>query len=214
MKKSFFGSIALHVLFVVVLIVASYAKTEEKRPLPEVTKVKLIRPKMPQVAKIDPNEKEIKFPETAPPLVQPPKVDKKKPEPKKEKTPEPPKEKKIRSKEQPPKELKGDAGTLKLQQPGFEYDFYLAVIQNKIERNFRPPPGVRGEIMATIGFVILRDGTVSSITMVQSSNNLLIDQAAERAVRAAGKFPPLPPQYEQGELGINFEFVVNPSTRS
>ena len=113
-----------------------------------------------------------------------------------------------------PKELKGEAGTLKLQNPGFDYDFYLALIQSKIERNFRPPPGVRAGTMATIGFVILRDGTVSSITMVQSSNNLLIDQAAERAVRAAGKFPPLPPQYEQGELGINFEFVVNPGSRS
>jgi len=210
--KSFIGSIALHVLFVVVLIVASYAKTEVKQPLPEVTKVKLIRPKMPNVQNIVPQQRELKIPETAPPLVQPPKKEKK-PEPKKEKVIEPPKEKKPRSKEPVPKELKGEAGTLKLQQPGFEYDFYLALIQSKIERNFRPPPGVRGEIMATIGFRILRDGTISSITLVQSSENLLIDQAAERAVRAAGNLPPLPPQYEQGELGIHFEFVVNPSTR-
>ena len=211
MKKSFIGSLALHALFLIVLIVASYAKTEIKRDLPDVTKVRLIRPRPVPVQSTKPAE-EIKVPETKPPLETPDKKKTKKV--KEEKKPEPPKEKKIRSSEPVPKELKGEAGTLKLQNPGFDYDFYLALIQSKIERNFRPPPGVRAGTMATIGFVILRDGTVSSITMVQSSNNLLIDQAAERAVRAAGKFPPLPPQYEQGELGINFEFVVNPGSRS
>lgn len=211
MRKSFIGSVVLHLLFVILMIVVSYAKTEEHQPLPEVTKVKLIRPKpMPiQSTKIT---EELKVPETQPPLETPKKTPKK--EVKSEKKPEPPKDKKPRSTEQTPKELKGDAGTMRLQNAGFDYDYYLALIQSKIERNFRPPPGVRGEIMATVGFSILRDGTVSSISMVQSSKNLLIDQAAERAVRAAGKFPPLPAQYEQGELGIHFEFVVNPSTRS
>jgi len=211
MRKSFIGSIVLHLFFIVVMIVATYAKTEEKQPLPEVTKVKLIRPKPLPVVSQKLTE-EFKVPETKPPLETPKKTPKK--ETKTEKKPEPPKEKITRSTEQVPKELKGDAGTMRLQNPGFEYDYYLALIQSKIERNFRPPPGIRGEIMATVGFRITRDGTVASITMVQSSNNLLIDQAAERAVRAAGKFPPLPVQYEQGELGINFEFVVNPSTRS
>lgn len=211
MRKSFIGSLALHLLFVIVMIVVGYAKTDVPRPLPEVTKVKLIRPKPVPVQQVKPSN-EFKVPETQKPLEspKPKKTKEKKPEKKVEET----KDKKPRSTEPVPKELKGEAGTLKLQQTGFDYDFYLALIQSKIERNFRPPPGVRGEIMATIGFVILRDGTVSAITMVQSSNNLLIDQAAERAVRAAGKFPPLPAQYEQGQLGINFEFVVNPSTRS
>lgn len=211
MRKSLFGSLALHVLFVVVLIVASYGKTEVKRQLPDITNVKLIRPKpIPvQSAKI---AEDIKIPETKPPLETPKKEPKKKV--KEEKKSEPPKEQKVRSSEPVPKELKGEAGTLKLQQSGFDYDFYLALVQSKIERNFRPPPGVRGETMTSVSFVILRDGTVSSITMNQTSNNLLIDQAAERAVRAAGKFPPLPPQYDKGELGIIFEFVVNPSTRS
>ncbi len=214
MRKSFLGSLLLHALFIVVLIVAGYAKTEEKRPLPEVTKVKLIRPMQPPVQQITTTPREFKVPETVPPLVQP---QKKPPKPKEvvqEKKPDPPKEKRPRSTEPVPKELKGEAGTMRLQQSGFEYDFYLALIQSKIERNFRPPPGVRGQAMSTVGFVILRDGTVSSIAMVQSSNNLLIDQAAERAVRAAGKFPPLPPQYEQGQLGIHFEFVVNPGSNS
>jgi len=210
MRKSFIGSIVLHALFIVVMIVVSYAKTEVPKALPEVTKVKLIRPKPAPIQAVKPSE-EMKVPETQKPLETPkPKKTDKKVEKKVEET----KEKKPRSTEPVPKELKGEAGTLKLQQAGFDYDFYLALIQSKIERNFRPPPGVRAGTMATVGFVIMRDGTVSAITVVQSSNNILIDQAAERAVRAAGKFPPLPSQYEQGQLGINFEFVVNPTARS
>jgi colicin import membrane protein len=209
MRKPFVGSIILHVLFFSALLWASIEKANEKPPLPEVTKVKLIRPKAPQVPVQKIEAKEIKAPETAPPLEQP-KKDKKKTEPKKEALTE----KKPRSTEKAPKELKGEAGTLKVQQSGFEYDFYLALVQSKIERNFRPPPGVRGNLMATVGFVILADGSISTITLVTASGNLLIDQAAERAVRSAGKLPPLPAQYEEGQLGINFEFVVNPNTGS
>lgn len=210
MRKSFFASIALHLLFITVLIVASYAKTDEKRPLPDVTNVKLIRPKPIPIQSNKPAE-EIKIPDTKPPLETPKKEKKKEP---KEKKPDPPKEKKIRSSEPVPKELKGDAGTLKLQNSGFDYDFYLALIQSKIERNFRPPPGSRAESMAAMEFTIMRDGSVTKINLAQTSGNFLIDQAAERAIRAAGKFPPLPAQYDQGELGIRFEFVVNPSARS
>ncbi|MCB9367443.1 MAG: hypothetical protein H6508_09720, partial [Calditrichaeota bacterium] len=84
MRKSFIGSIVLHLLFVGAMIVVSYAKVEEPKPLPEVTKVKLIRPKQPPVQQIAAPDREFKVPETAPPLVQPEKKPKK-PQPKEEK---------------------------------------------------------------------------------------------------------------------------------
>jgi periplasmic protein TonB len=208
MQNSFISSLVLHVLIAVAMIWAGQQSDLKHKPLPEATVVKLVRPK--PIAPVVPVEvsKEFKIPETAPPLKIPApnkKEVEKKPEPKKE-------EPKPRSTQEVPKELKGEAGTLKLQQPGFEYDFYLALVQSKIERNFRPPPGMRGQAMAMISFTIEKDGAISGISLALSSGNLLIDQSAERAVRAAGRFPPLPPQYEKGELGINFEFVVNPAT--
>jgi TonB family protein len=204
-RGPFFASCALHVLIVVALLIAGRRSEVNSHPLPQATVVKLIRPKAIPIAAPPIASKEFKVPETAPPMLLP---SKKKVEPKAEPKPKTEQPKKRSSKETP-KELKGEAGTLKLQNPGFEYDFYLALIQSKIERNFRPPPGVRGDHMATVSFVITKDGSLINIGLIQTSGNLLIDQSAERAVRAAGRFPPLPPQYEQGELGINFEFVVN-----
>jgi protein TonB len=205
-RGPFFASCALHILIVVALTLAGRQSIGNSRPLPEATVVKLVRPKA--IPAVPPKiSKEFKVPDTEPPMLIP---SKKKPKSKPKETPKPKTEQpKPRSAKETPTELKGEAGTLRIQNPGFEYDFYLALIQSKIERNFRPPPGVRGEHMATVSFVITKNGSMINIGLIQSSGNLLIDQSAERAVRAAGRFPPLPPQYEQGELGINFEFVVN-----
>ena len=208
-RGPFFASCALHILIIVALTIAGRQSVVNSRPLPQATVVKLVRPKAIPAAIPPVINKEFKVPETEPPMMIP---SKKKTKPKLEETPKPkPKteQPKPRSAKETPKELKGEAGTLKIQNPGFEYDFYLALIQSKIERNFRPPPGVRGEHMATMAFTIIRNGNMTNVGLIQSSGNSLIDRAAERAVRAAGRFPPLPPQYEQGELGINFEFVVN-----
>lgn len=207
-RGPFFASCALHILIVLALTLAGRQSIVNSKPLPSATVVKLVRPQAIPIAAPPVVSKEFKVPETEPPMQLPSKKKEKpvteqaKPKPKTEQP-------KKRSVKETPTELKGQAGTLKLQNPGFEYDFYLALIQSKIERHFRPPPGVRGEHMATVSFVITKDGSLINIGLIQSSGNLLIDQSAERAVRAAGRFPPLPPQYEQGELGINFEFVVN-----
>ena len=212
-RGPFIASCALHVLILLALLFAGQAAEVKSRPLPAATVVKLIRPKSIPAAVPAQVVEKMKPPETAPPMVQPPKD---KPKVKAEESKPKPKEDrpKTHSTKETPKEFTGEAGTLRLQNPGFEYDFYLALIQSKIERNFRPPPGVRGDHMATVSFTITRNGSVENIGLIQTSGNLLIDQAAERAIRAAGHFPPLPPQYEKGELGINFEFVVNASARS
>jgi TonB family protein len=93
----------------------------------------------------------------------------------------------------------------------FTYDWYLALVQSKIEQNFRPPPGRRKALMAILEFRISQTGEIIALQRRQSSGDFLFDQAAERAVRAAGRFPPLPANFEASELGINFEFVSNPS---
>lgn len=209
MRGPLAASVILHVVMGLAMVWADRVETPKLRPLPEATVVKLVRPRsIPAAPPPAVVEKEFKQPETKPALEipKPQRTESKKPAPE---IKEPPK---LRSTKAPAGELKGEAGTLRLQQPGFEYDFYLAVVQSKIERNFRPPPGIRGQAMATVSFQIEKNGTIAGIGLLKSSGNLLIDQAAERAVRAAGRFPPLPAQYDKGELGIYFEFVVNPTT--
>ena len=203
----FAGSLGLHVTVAVIMVIASGAGALKTKPLPQATVVKLIRPMAPPQGtpgKLGETQK------TKPPL-EIPKADKnKKPKTTDIKTP-PPKPDDAPRSSTTNTERKGEAGTLRVSSGGFEYDFYLALVQSKIEQNFRPPPGMRGQTMATVGFTILKNGAVSNITLAKPSGNLLIDQAAERAVRAAGRFPPLPPQYTQGQLDIYFEFVINPA---
>jgi protein TonB len=208
MWGSFAGSLALHVLIAILMVVASGAGQLKVKPLPSATVVKLVRPITPPQGTPG---KTGEVPKTKPPLEIPKAEKSKKPKPVEAPKPEPKVETAPRSTSPAPTELKGEAGTLRVSGGGFEYDFYLAVVQSKIEQNFRPPPGVRGQSLATVGFSIQKSGLIANIALVKSSGNLLIDQAAERAVRAAGRFPPLPPQYTQGQLDIYFEFVVNPA---
>ncbi len=75
--------------------------------------------------------------------------------------------------------------------PEFKFPPYLALIREKIERNWNPPPGAKG-IRATVTFKILRSGRVVDATPTQSSGNFYFDQAAMRAILVASPFPPLP----------------------
>jgi TonB family protein len=219
-SRSLIISLGLHVLFGLVMIWVSQTHAPARRPLPVATVVKLLRP---AAINVPTPTDQIKFPE--------PKPDKK-PAKEQEVTPEkkPPLEiptKKPKGEtvtEKPehgtpgesntpkvPKELIGEGVTLKLKNPGFEYDFYLGIIQSKLEQNFRPPPG-KLSAKAVVSFAIQKSGEVTDIQIVQPSGNLLVDQAAQRAVRAAGRFPPLPAQYGSEQLAINIEFVANPGT--
>jgi periplasmic protein TonB len=208
--SSYAASFGLHALMGFIIFWAGLQSESLKKVLPTSTVVKLIRPKAIAAPKsIVTNDKTPGIPKTQPAL-EIPKPNKSNDKPKDNTVKEPMKEKLPRSTAETPKEFTGPAGTLSLQSSGFEYDFYLALIQSKIEQNFRPPPGGRGQQMATVAFTIKTNGSISDIALIQPSGNLLVDQAAERAIRSAGRFPPLPAQYEKGELGIHFEFVVNP----
>ena len=220
-SRSLIISLGLHVLFGLVMIWVSQARAPARRPLPEATVVKLLRPASINVP-TQPRE-DIKFPEPKP---------EKKPPKEQEVTPEKkppleipakkPKEDTVTEKPEHgaqgetntpkvPKELIGEGVTLKLKNPGFEYDFYLGIVQSKIEQNFRPPPG-KQKALAVVSFVIMKSGEIADIRILQSSGNLLADPAAEPGVRAAGRFPPLPAQYGSDQLAINVEFVANPGT--
>jgi protein TonB len=64
-----------------------------------------------------------------------------------------------------------------------------------------------GDLLLTVG--INRDGSIHSITVIQSSGHAILDEAAERIVRLAGPFPPLPASAKADELYITrtWEFL-------
>ncbi len=73
----------------------------------------------------------------------------------------------------------------------FKFPEYLAVIRNKIEQNWSPPPGIKGT-KAKVFFRILRSGRVAGAELKESSGNFYFDQAAVRAILLSSPFPEMP----------------------
>jgi TonB family protein len=68
---------------------------------------------------------------------------------------------------------------------------YVAIVRDKMERNWNPPPGVKGMVVK-VTFTIMRSGRVGEVKLVSPSGQFYFDQAAMRAVLASSPFPPLP----------------------
>ncbi|MDH4161726.1 MAG: TonB family protein [Nitrospirota bacterium] len=73
----------------------------------------------------------------------------------------------------------------------FPFPPYVAILRDKVERNWTPPPGVKGA-KVTVLFSVLRSGRVGDAKLMTSSGNFYFDQAAMRAILSSSPFPPLP----------------------
>jgi periplasmic protein TonB len=215
MRGTFFMSLGLHALAGLAMVWASGAH-EAMKAMPSVTNVKLIQLRS---VPATPGPQSPVVPaggEQPSPKMQ--LKDKSKPKPEQDVAANVPPKPQMPKPSPGPKsgiggdvEVKGPAGTLGVKGSEFgEYNYYLALVQNKIQSNFRPPPGIKTQQLATISFSILKNGQMANFTKMKSSGNLLVDQAAERAIRAAVPFPGLPQEYTQGQLDLYFEFVTNP----
>ena len=73
----------------------------------------------------------------------------------------------------------------------FQFPPYVAIVRDKVERNWNPPPGAKGAKVKVV-FRILRSGRVGDARLTESSGNFYFDQAAMRAILASSPFPALP----------------------
>ena len=87
------------------------------------------------------------------------------------------------------------------------YASYMRGWSDRVQRigNLNYPDAARqqklyGDLLLTVG--LNRDGSIESITVIRSSGHPLLDAAAERIVRLAAPFPPLPPDVKVDELYI------------
>jgi protein TonB len=90
--------------------------------------------------------------------------------------------------------------------------YYATLLRDQVARNWRTgdvDPRLQTAPAVTVGFTLLRDGTVppGSVKVVQSSGNRALDFSAMRAVLDAGKFPPIPPQFprDRADCELTFE---------
>lgn len=163
-------------------------------------------------------------PEPEPPKPEPPKPEPPKPEPeapvlkevakKKEPPPEPV------SQETPaqpvPQEPEPQASPTSLDvsaqvEEDFPFSYYLALVQQKIAREWEPPAGMpTGEDSpaATLRFRIDRQGLVSAIQVEEASASALYDRSAFEALVRAQPLQPLPATYQGRWLTVHLRFRI------
>ena len=93
----------------------------------------------------------------------------------------------------------------------FEFPYYLAAIQRKIQQNLHAPrlPGVRN-LKTVIFYRVGRNGLITGLEIETPSGNPVFDLAAHRALERSDPLPPLPDGFGQGYLGVHFEFNYVP----
>ena len=91
---------------------------------------------------------------------------------------------------------------------GNRLGWYAEMIRERIAQNWNTNGlDARGQMSpAIISFTILRDGTVRSPQVLQSSGNPSIDNTALRAVYSSSPFQPLPPQITESYISAQFTF--------
>jgi colicin import membrane protein len=96
--------------------------------------------------------------------------------------------------------------------PDFQFTYYLVIIQNKIASNWSPPPHTAGKPgrrqKTVIGFRILRNGNVQDVQVENSSGVSFTDQSAVRAISRSIPLPPLPQRFLDESLGVHFYFEL------
>lgn len=109
-------------------------------------------------------------------------------------------------------ELPAETGEMSLDTDDFPFAPYINRVRRKIAANWRVPEGSQGqERFCRVYFRIQRDGSVTDVSVEETSELFLFDQAAQRAVLNAAPLPPLPREYRDRYLGVHFSFVYRES---
>lgn len=107
---------------------------------------------------------------------------------------------------------------LKMAKPNMQVDIhsenlmknFLDIIRKKIESKKKYPEaaklaGIEGR--SGIKLVILRNGRLESVDIIESSGNKILDEAAVQSVRDAEPFPPIPEETNQEKIEMSIYLV-------
>ena len=86
----------------------------------------------------------------------------------------------------------------------FPFDWYLALVQERISRNWNPIAAAQRA--CAVHFFIQGDGRIVGAELSESSGEPLFDREALRALSATDRLPPLPAGFGARALGVTFYF--------
>jgi colicin import membrane protein len=89
-----------------------------------------------------------------------------------------------------------------------EIDKYLALIRQKVTRNWLKPAGTGKGLACTVRVRTIPGGEVVGVTIIKGSGNAIFDRSVESAVRKAAPLPlPRDPAVAARMREIDFEFI-------
>lgn len=100
----------------------------------------------------------------------------------------------------------GPLGVDALREPDFGE--YMKDLQRRIKESWRPPRGNESKRVVVV-FQVNRDGKLMDVRITHSSGEPLADQAAIVAVQRVFPFKPLPQEYAEPDIDIEFTFDYN-----
>jgi TonB family protein len=89
----------------------------------------------------------------------------------------------------------------------FPYPWYLKAVENRLDKQWRPPQEFAPDTACVVTFVINRSGQISDPKLTKSSGDSLFDQLGLRAVTYSNPLPPLPNGYPEETLMVHQTFV-------
>lgn len=99
----------------------------------------------------------------------------------------------------------GTSGVTGLEGGDFPYTMYIDRMKTLVGNRWFRPQNINGPV-ATVYFVIERDGTIRDAKLEVASGNGTFDRAALRSVIEASPLPPLPFGYNGTYLGVHLTF--------
>ena len=85
---------------------------------------------------------------------------------------------------------------------------YMANVQNKIRSNWTPPEGDKSRKVVLL-FKVGRDGRILNHSVYHSSGDKTMDDAAIEALLKSQPFEPLPDEFSDGSVDVQFTFDYN-----
>ncbi len=99
-------------------------------------------------------------------------------------------------------------GSVALNVPSVDFSAWGEIVLNKIQRNWALDAGLgtawKGEVGVTV--LVARNGELLAVEIDAPTKIDFLDQAALRAVRSSGPFPPLPAKYLNSSLEVYLVF--------
>jgi len=94
---------------------------------------------------------------------------------------------------------------------GNRFGNYVTILRQRVAEKWHTgdvDPRIHTLPPAIVTFDLLRDGSVRSVHLAQSSGNQAADYSAQRAIYDASPFPPLPAAYDRNAATIEFWFEL------